>query len=311
MPLNPQAKAFLDQAAATGAPPLNALPVAEARQALKSLFVPEQKEAIQKVEDRKIPGPSGHQIPVRIYTPAGTAPFPLLVYFHGGGWVLGDIESHDGTSRELANKAGCIVVSVDYRLAPEHKFPAAPEDCYAATKWVALNAASFGGDPTRIAVGGDSAGGNLAAAVAQMAADRGAPGLVHQLLIYPVTNYAFDTPSYRENGDGYLLTRDMMQWFWKQYLSTDEDGKTAYASPMQAREVRRVAPAFVITAEFDPLRDEGEAYAARLKEAGVPVEVKRYDGAIHGFFNLGHVMDQGKQVMADAVARLKAAFAKS
>jgi acetyl esterase len=311
MPLNPQAKAFLDQAAATGAPPLNSLPVAEARQVLKSLFVPEQKEAIQKVEDRKIPGPSGHQIPVRIYTPAGTAPFPLLVYFHGGGWVLGDIESHDGTSRELANKAGCIVVSVDYRLAPEHKFPAAPEDCYAATKWVALNAASFGGDPTRIAVGGDSAGGNLAAAVAQMAADRGAPGLVHQLLIYPVTNYAFDTPSYRENGDGYLLTRDMMQWFWKQYLSTDEDGKTAYASPMQAREVRRVAPAFVITAEFDPLRDEGEAYAARLKEAGVPVEVKRYDGAIHGFFNLGHVMDQGKQVMADAVARLKAAFAKS
>jgi acetyl esterase len=310
MPVNPQAKAFLDQAAAAGAPPLNSLPVAEARQALKSLFVPEQKETIHKVEDRKISGPDGYKIPVRIYTPAGTAPFPLLVFFHGGGWVLGDIESHDGTSRELANKAGCIVVSVDYRLAPEHKFPAAPEDCYAATKWVALNAASFGGDPTRIAVGGDSAGGNLAAAVAQMAADRGAPGLVHQLLIYPVTNYAFDTPSYRANGEGYLLTQDLMQWFWKQYLPTDEDGKNAYASPLQARELRRVAPAFVITAEFDPLRDEGEAYAARLKEAGVPVEAKRYDGAIHGFFNLGHIIDQGKQVMADAVARLKAAFAK-
>ncbi len=311
MPVNPQAKAFLDQAAAAGAPPLHTLPVAEARQALKSLFTPEQKESISKVEDRLVPGPGGYKVPIRIYTPAGTAPLPLLVFFHGGGWVLGDIESHDGTSRELANKAGCIVVSVDYRLAPEHKFPAAPEDCYAATKWVALNAAAFGGDPTRIAVGGDSAGGNLAAAVAQMAADRGgAPGLVHQLLIYPVTNYAFDTPSYRENGEGYLLTQELMQWFWKQYLSSDEDGKNAYASPLQARELRRVAPAFVITAEFDPLRDEGEAYAARLKEAGVPVEAKRYDGAIHGFFNLGHIIDQGKQVMNDAVTRLKAAFAK-
>lgn len=311
MPINPQAKAFLDQAAAAGAPPLHTLPVAEARQALKSLFTPEQKESISKVEDRLVPGPGGYKVPIRIYTPAGTAPLPLLVFFHGGGWVLGDIESHDGTSRELANKAGCIVVSVDYRLAPEHKFPAAPEDCYAATKWVALNAAAFGGDPTRIAVGGDSAGGNLAAAVAQMAADRGgAPGLVHQLLIYPVTNYAFDTPSYRENGEGYLLTQELMQWFWKQYLSSDEDGKNAYASPLQARELRRVAPAFVITAEFDPLRDEGEAYAARLKEAGVPVEAKRYDGAIHGFFNLGHIIDQGKQVMNDAVTRLKAAFAK-
>jgi acetyl esterase len=310
MPLNPQAKAFLDQAAASGAPPLNALPVAEARKVLVALFAPPQKEPVQKIEDRKIHGPAGYQIPIRIYTPAGNGPLPILVYFHGGGWVLGDIESHDGTSRELANKAGCIVVSVDYRLAPEHKFPAAPEDCYAATKWVTLNAASFGGDPARIAVGGDSAGGNLAAAVAQMAADRGAPSFVHQLLIYPVTNYSFDTPSYRENGEGYLLTRDSMQWFWKHYLASDEDGKNAYASPMQAREVRRVAPAFVITAEFDPLRDEGEAYAARLKEARVPVELKRYNGAIHGFFNLGHIMDQGKEVMADAVARLKAAFAK-
>jgi acetyl esterase len=310
MPLNPQAKAFLDQAAASGAPPLNALPVAEARKVLVSLFVPAQKEAVAKIEDRKIPGPGGYQIPIRIYTPAGKGPFPLLMYFHGGGWVLGDIESHDGTSRELANKAGCIVVSVDYRLAPEHKFPAAPEDCYAATKWTALNAASFNGDPSRIAVGGDSAGGNLAAAVAQMAADRGAPGLVYQLLIYPVTNYALDTPSYRENGEGYLLTKDSMQWFWKHYLASDEDGKNPYASPMQAREVRRVAPAFVITAEFDPLRDEGEAYADRLKKEGVPVECKRYNGAIHGFFNLGHIIDQGKEVVADSAAKLKAAFAK-
>jgi acetyl esterase len=310
MPLNPQAKAFLDQAAASGAPPLNAMPIAEARQALNALFIPEQKEAIHKVEDRKISGPGGHQIPLRIYTPEAKGQLPVLVFFHGGGWVLGDIESHDNVCRELANKAGCIVVSVDYRLAPEHKFPSAPEDCYAATKWVVLNAASFGGDPSRIAVGGDSAGGNLAAAAALMAADRGAPTLTYQLLIYPVTNYAFDTPSYRDNADGYLLTREMMQWFWKQYLSNDEDGKNAYASPLQAREVRRVAPAFVITAEFDPLRDEGEAYGERLKKEGVPVEMKRYDGAIHGFFSFGHIMDQGKQAVADAAARLRQAFTK-
>ncbi|MGE0682933.1 MAG: alpha/beta hydrolase [Candidatus Binatia bacterium] len=310
MPLNPQAKAFLDQAAASGAPPLNAMPLAEARKTLNALFIPEQKEAIHKVEDRQISGPGGHQIPLRIYTPDAKGQLPVLLFFHGGGWVLGDIESHDSVCRELANKVGCIVVSVDYRLAPEHKFPSAPEDCYAATKWVALNAAAFGGDPSRIAVGGDSAGGNLTAAVAQMAADRGAPSLAYQLLIYPVTNYAFDTPSYRDNADGYLLTREMMQWFWKQYLSTDEDGKNAYASPMQAREVRRTAPAFVITAEFDPLRDEGEAYGERLKKEGVPVEMKRYDGAIHGFFSFGHIMDQGKQVVADAAARLKAALAK-
>ena len=310
MPLNPQAKAFLDQAAASGAPPLNAMPLAEARQTLNALFIPEQKEAIHKVEDRKIPGPGGYQLPIRIYTPDAKGQLPVLIFFHGGGWVLGDIESHDSVCRELANKVGCIVVSVDYRLAPEHKFPTAPEDCYAATKWVALNAAAFGGDPSRIAVGGDSAGGNLAAAVAQMAADRGAPGLTYQMLIYPVTNHAFDTPSYKENADGYLLTRDMMQWFWQQYLTSDEDGKNAYASPMQAREVRRAAPAFVMTAEFDPLRDEGEAYGERLKKEGVSVECKRYDGAIHGFFSFGHIMDQGKEAVADAAARLRKAFAK-
>ena len=310
MPLNPQAKAFLDQAAASGAPPLNAMPLAEARQTLNALFIPEHKEPIHKMEDRTISGPEGYQIPIRIYTPDAKGQLPVLVFFHGGGWVLGNIESHDSVCRELANKANCIVISVDYRLAPEHKFPAAPEDCYAATKWAVLNAAAFGGDPSRVAVGGDSAGGNLAAAVAQMAADRGAPSLTYQMLIYPVTNYALDTSSYKENADGYLLTRDMMQWFWTQYLANDEDGKNAYASPMQARTVRRVAPAFIMTAEFDPLRDEGEAYGERLKKEGVPVACKRYDGAIHGFFSFGHIMDQGKQAVADAAVRLRQAFAK-
>jgi acetyl esterase len=310
MPLDPQAKAFLDQLAAAGAPPLNALPVAESRQALRTLFSTSAPEPVHKVEDRQVPGPAG-RIPVRIYTPQGTGPLPVLVYFHGGGWVLGDLETHDGTCRTLANAAGCLVIAVDYRLAPEHKFPAAPEDCYAVTKWVVLNAASFGWDPTKIAVGGDSAGGNLTAAVALMAADRGAPTLVYQLLIYPVTNYTLDTPSYRENADGYLLTRDAMQWFWGHYLANESDGQNAYASPLRARDCRRVPPALVITAEFDPLRDEGEAYAARLREAGVPVEVKRYNGMIHGFFSLGHVMEQGKKAVADAAAGLRAAFAKS
>jgi len=309
MPLDPQAKAFLDQLAAAGAPPLNSLPVAEARQALRTLFSAGAPEPIAKVEDRQVPGPAG-RIPVRIYTPGGRGPLPVLVYFHGGGWVLGDLETHDNTCRGLANAAGCVVVAVDYRLAPEHKFPAAPEDCYAAAKWVALNAAAFGGDPARLAVGGDSAGGNLAAAVALMAADRGAPTVAYQLLIYPVTAHAFDTPSYRENADGYLLTRDSMRWFWDHYLANENDGQNPYASPLRARDFRRLPPALVITAEFDPLRDEGEAYAARLREAGVPVEVKRYAGMIHGFFSLGHVMAQGKKAVADAAAGLRAAFAK-
>jgi acetyl esterase len=308
MPLDPQAKAFLDQMAAAGAPPLNALPVAEARQAIRTLLSTVEREPVQKVEDRKIPGAEG-RIGVRIYTPQGTAPLPILVYFHGGGWVLGDLESHDATCRALANAARCIVVAVDYRLAPEYKFPAAPEDCYAATKWVVLNAASFGGDPIRMAIGGDSAGGNLTAAVGLMAADRGTPTFVYQLLIYPVTNYAFDTASYQENADGYLLTRDAMQWYWGHYLAHENDGQNPYASPLRARDCRRLPPAMVITAEFDPLRDEGEAYGARLREAGVPVIIKRYEGMIHGFFSLGHMMTQGKQAVADAAAGLRAAFA--
>lgn len=309
MPLDQQSKAFLDQLAAAGAPPLNGLPVPEARQALMQLFGV-KGEDVGKVEDRQILGPAGNKIPVRIYTPKGTGPFPILVFFHGGGWVLGNLETHDATCRALTNGAGCITVSVDYRLAPEHKFPAAPDDCYMATCWAALNAAAFGGDPTRIAIGGDSAGGNLTAAVALMARDRGTPSLAYQLLIYPVTDAAADTPSYRKNADGYLLTKDAMQWFWNHYLSNEADGQNQYASPLRAKRLEGLPPALVITAEFDPLCDEGEAYATRLKEAGIPVEVKRYSGTIHGFFSLGHVIDQGKTAVAEASKKLRAAFAK-
>ncbi len=309
MPLDPKAKAFLDQAAAAGAPPFHTLPVPEARQMLLTLFTSvADKEPIKAVEDRLIPAP-GVRLPVRIYTPEGTTPLPVLVYFHGGGWVLGDLETHDATCRALANAAGCMVIAVGYRLAPEHKFPTAAEDCYAATKWTVLNAAALGGDPTRIAVGGDSAGGNLAAVVAQMASDRGAPSLVFQLLVYPVTNYAFDTESYRANAEGYLLTKDAMVWFWNHYLQNESDGQNPYASPLRGQHLRNLPPALVITAEYDPLRDEGAAYAAKLREAGVPVTHTDYPGMIHGFFSMTKVVDQAKQAINEAGAALKAAFA--
>jgi acetyl esterase len=310
MPLDPQAQAFLEQLAASGAPPLHELSVAEARQIIVTLFgTTDNPEPVGAVQDRTIAGAAG-EMPARIYTPPGRGPFPVLVYFHGGGWVIGNLEAYDPTCRALTNAAGCIVVAMEYRLAPEHKFPAAPEDCYAALQWVAAHAAAIGGDPARLAIGGDSAGGNLTAVVAQMVRDRGGPKLVYQLLVYPVTDYNFDTVSYKENADGYLLTRDAMVWFWNHYLRSVADGSNLLASPLQAQNLRGLPPALILTAEFDPLRDEGEAYAARLREAGVPVTLKRYHGMIHGFFSLGAVFDQGKQAMAEAAAELRMAFAK-
>ncbi|MBM4254876.1 MAG: alpha/beta hydrolase [Deltaproteobacteria bacterium] len=310
MPLDPQAKAFLDQVAASGAPGFEQMTVPQAREAIRGLFAPKEPPLeLKKVEDHVV-NAGGVKLPVRIYTPDEKGPLPILVFFHGGGWVIGDLESHDAPCRALAKGAGCIVVAVDYRLAPEHKFPAAADDCYAATKWAVMNAAAFGGDPTRIAVGGDSAGGNLAAAVAQMATDRGAPTVKFQLLIYPVTNYSYDTASYKNNGEGYLLTKGSMQWFWNHYLSNPNDGENPYASPFRGQRLSNLPPAWVMTAEFDPLCDEGAAYAKRMKDAGVSVEYTEYKGMIHGFFSLGHIFDQGKKAVADACAKLKAAFAK-
>jgi acetyl esterase len=309
MPLDPQASAFLKQAAESGAPPLESLPVAQAREFLRALFIPGgPREAIKKVENRVIDAGNG-RLPVRIFTPDAAGPLPILVFFHGGGWVLGDCESYDIPCRALANGAGCIVVSVEYRLAPEHKFPAAPEDCYAAAVWTVRNAGSIGGDPARVAIGGDSAGGNLAAAVAQMARDRGTPPLSFQLLIYPVTNCAFDTPSYRANADGYLLTKNAMEWFWGHYLASPSDGAKPYASPLRASTFANLPPALLITAEYDPLRDEGAAYGARLKEAGVKVLHSDYAGTIHGFFSLPHILDQGKKLHGEIFRELRKAFA--
>jgi acetyl esterase len=308
MPLDPQAQGFLEQLAAAEAPPLHELSVEDARQVIVELFgTKENPEPVDKVEDRMIPGADG-EIPVRVYTPEGVGPFPVLVYFHGGGWVIGNLEAYDPTCRALTNAARCVVVSVEYRLAPEHKFPAAPEDCYAALQWVGANAATIHGDPERIAIGGDSAGGNLTAVVAQMSRDRGGVSPVYQLLVYPVTDHRYDTPSYQENADGYLLTKDAMVWFWNHYLRSEADGNSPLASPLRAESLRDLPPALVITAEFDPLCDEGGAYAAKLQEAGVPVTLSRYDGMIHGFFSLGAVLDQGKNAISEAAAGLRAAF---
>jgi acetyl esterase len=262
------------------------------------------------VEDLEIPGPAGNQIPVRVYTPTtGQSLRPLVVYFHGGGFVIGNIDSHDATCRELAHLAEAVVVSVDYRLAPEHAGPAAAEDCYAATRWVADNAAALGGDPLRLAVAGDSAGGNLAAVVPLIARDRGGPPIAFQLLIYPVTDLTMSQPSMEENAEGYMLTAAGLRWFYDHYLGGAGDPKDAVLSPLFASDLSGLPPALVLTAEFDPLRDEGEAYAARLIAAGVPVAVKRYDGLIHGFFAMGLVLDAARAAVAETAAQLKTALA--
>jgi acetyl esterase len=278
----------------------------QAREFMKTMRPPGEPEAVALVENRLIPGPSG-QIPVRIYWGAQTAGLPILVYFHGGGWVIGDLDSHDGACRTLANKAGCIVVSVDYRLAPEHRFPAAVDDCYAATVWAAENAASLGGDALKLAVGGDSAGGNLAAVVALKAREQRGPAITHQLLVYPVTDFDFSTPSYSDNGDGYLLTKAGMEWFWNHYLG-ELDGADVYASPMRAKDLSGLPPATVLTAEYDPLRDEGERYAKRLQEAGVRTTLTRYDGQIHGFFTQVAMPKTYERCMNQAAEALTASW---
>ena len=309
MPLDPQAKAVLDQFASMGGQQLHEMSVAQARELILGMVaLAGEPESIARVENRTVPGSAG-EIPVRIYTPVGTAPFPVLVYFHGGGWVIGNLDTHDGICRSLANRVGCLVVSVDYRLAPEHTFPAAPEDCYAATRWLAEHAGSLGGDKGRIAVGGDSAGGNLAAVVALMARDRGGPKLAFQLLVYPATDTDFETRSYRENSEGYFLTRADMVWFWNHYAPRDEDRRNPYAAPLRAASLRGLPPALVITAEFDPLCDDGNAYAARLREDGVPVRLSQQDGLIHGFFQMGAVIDRGRASVDEASRAVKDAFA--
>jgi len=314
MPLDPQAQAYLDQMAAMQVPHIATLTPEIVRAGIAAQFEAERQqtppEPVAHVENCTIPGPAG-EIPVRVYTPHGDGPFPVLVFFHGGGWVICSLDSHDGICRALANDVGCVVVSVDYRLAPEHPFPTAPEDCFAATEWVAAHAGELNADPARLAVGGDSAGGNLTAIVTQMARARGGPALAFQLLIYPAVDFRSDAgyPSMTDNAQGYLLDKQAMDWFRDHYLRDEADRTNVQASPMLASDLRGLPPALVITADYDPLRDEGEVYAQRLQEAGVPVTVRRYPGMIHGFFGMTALFDRAKDAQAEAVTALQAAFA--
>jgi len=309
VPVDKQARALIERFVREGSPPVSKLTPAEARRLTREVNrrLTSPPEAVAVVKNMRMSDTSA-QIPARVYIPREGEVLPVLVYFHGGGWVLGDLDSVDSLCRSLANAADCVVVSVDYRLAPEHKFPAAVEDAYSATKWTANNATSFSGDPKRIAVGGDSAGGNLAAAVSLMARDKHGPPIVFQLLIYPATNHAFDTISYSDNAEGYWLSKDDMRWFWNHYLRGEEDGRNPYASPSRAADLSSLPPAFVMTAEFDPLRDEGEAYAARLREYGVPVKVARYDGMIHDFVNIAELR-QSRVAIGEAAAEMRKVFA--
>lgn len=311
MALDPQVKALLEGMAANPGPRIMDLPVADGREMYRGIAatLDLQGVPIGAVEDRKIAGPAG-EIALRLYTPvaAGSGALPVLVYFHGGGWVIGDLDTHDALCRTLANEAGCKVVAVDYRLAPEHVFPAAVDDCYAAVKWVAENGSSIGVDVTRIAVAGDSAGGNLAAVISQMAKAEKGPRISFQLLIYPVTDTNVDTGSYTANASGYFLERDGMIWFFDHYLK-DADRNDPRIAPLKAASLAGLPQAYVVTAGFDPLRDEGRAYAEALKAAGVSTVHVNYDGMIHGFFNLQGAFDVAKEAVKSAAKALKEALA--
>jgi len=294
MSLDPQIGALIETLDANF-PPVHTMTGAQARAIIRSRFVPAaEPEPVAQVREDHIPGPGG-DIAVRIYRPpaAGrTEPLPLLVYAHGGGFVFCDLDSHDGLCRDLANRLPAVVVSVAYRLAPEHRWPAAADDMYATTRWAARNAVSLGADPDCIVVGGDSAGGNLAAVTALMARDHGDPGLAAQLLLYPVIAADFDTASYRLFGRGYYNPTPALQWYWDQYVPSMADRAHPYATPLNAN-LRALPPAVVVIAGHDPLRDEGLAFGAALEAAGVTTKQLRYAGGIHGFmtmpaFDLAH-----------------------
>lgn len=310
MTLDPQTKFVLEQMAAAGMPPMETLPLEVVRNA-QTLPQVGEPEPVGKIENRTIPGPGG-DIPVRVYYPKEVqSSHPGLVYYHGGGWVLGNLDSHDAICRSLTNLAGCVTISVDYRLAPENKFPAAVDDAYASAQYVYEHADEFQVDRARIAVGGDSAGGNLAAVVAHLAKEKNTPKICYQVLLYPSTGAgAPKTASRIENAEGYMLTGGMMDWFYKCYVNSDEDKANPLFTPMFFEDFKDLPPAIVITAEFDPLRDEGEEYAEMLKEAGVEVECIRYDGTIHGFISMASVIDLGKNALEKVGKALTEAFAK-
>jgi acetyl esterase len=299
MPLDPQVRRLLDSTA--GLPAIHELSPAEARrQMLEGSAALGDPVPVDSVTDRTIPGSRG-EIPVRVYRPAGQG-LPVVVYFHGGGWVIGSVETHDVYCRSLADAASVIVVSVEYRLAPEHRYPAAAEDAYEATRWVGEHAGAFGGRSGALVVAGDSAGGNLAAVVALMARDRGGPAVAGQILIYPITDHDFNTPSYLQFANDYFLTRETMMWFWDHYAPRGVDRDQAYLSPLRAQSLQGLPPALIMTAEYDPLRDEAEAYAEMLRRAGVEVTLTRYVGMIHGFTRRFKLLDRAQPALDQVAA---------
>ncbi len=310
MPLHPQAQAVIDAEARASLPPLHTLTGVEARARSAARPVAPISTGLDvRSEDLAIPGPGGNSLPVRIYTPSraneAAEGLPVLVWFHGGGWVTGSLDSNDSTCALLAHHAGAVVVSVDYRLAPEHRYPAAAEDAYAGTLWVAEHASEIGGNGDFVAVGGTSAGGNLAAAVTQMVRDREGPRLIHQMLVYPVTDCDFTCESYETNGEGNGLTTASMEWYWQQYLGPDGDRTSPYAVVMRAEDFAGLPRAHVITAEFDPLCGEGEEYGRRLEECGVFTVMTRYPGMIHGFFNMTAAIDDATKAIREDAAQLR------
>ena len=303
MPLDPEVQQLLDQMNAAQAPPMETCTPEEARQQMDaaSVLLGEGPE-LAEVVTMHVAGPGG-ELPIRVYRPTKQEGRPAIVYFHGGGWVLGSIQTHDAYCRQLALESNMVIFSVDYRLAPEHVFPAAAEDAYAAVQWVAQHAAEFGGNPQRLAVAGDSAGGNLAAVAALMVRDRGGPRLSFQLLIYPITDSRLDRRSYAAFGEGYHLTRAAMQWFWEMYVPQAADRTKPYAAPFRAFD-----PACIVTAEYDPLCEEGAAFAKRLQASGVRTELLPYDGMIHGFVRRTRFLARARTCLTDLAQRLRAAL---
>ena len=305
MPLDPQIKKILQEAAALRLPAYQDLSPAEARKQMLSIAPPvDPLLSVKRVENRSIPGPDC-DIPIRLYYPLGDPPFAVLVFFHGGGWVIGDLDTHHAVCHALAKTSGCLVVAVDYRLAPEHRYPAAVEDAYAAVTWVAENSAGIQADPDRFAIGGDSAGGHLAAVVALMARDRKGPRLDLQILIYPITDYNFNTPSYIENKEGYMLTRDLMKWFWNHFIEDQSQANDPYVAPLRAENLGDLPPALIVTAEYDPLRDEGQAYGKRLQEAGVKATLLHYPGMIHAFIRMTSRLDKAKEAVDEIAGTVR------
>jgi acetyl esterase len=310
MPLHPQAQALREHRSRSGAPPLYTLTLAQARAAdladIRSAAGTPEPVAV--VEERHIPGPGG-LLRLRLYRPGtGNEPLPTLLYLFGGGWTLGSPDTSDAICRRLTNAVGCVTASVGYRLAPEHPFPAALQDCDAALRYLADHADRLGIDPDRLAVGGDSAGGNLAAAVSLLARDHGGPALRHQLLVYPNTDRRADTASLRDNDDPHLFNRRSVDWYWGHYLASAEDGDNPLVSPLRTDDLSGLPAATVITAEYDPLRDEGEQYADALRAAGVPVRTRRYAGMPHGFFAMTGQLDAALDAQRYAADQLREAF---